>query len=143
MVQYLAAIDDGRMRPGAPLEIINETPARIIALTASLSPEDGYGHDLLFWLDRMVRTNQPFVERMALIWHDWFATSHAGVDSQKLMIEQYELFRRVGRGSFEELLRRSSAEILAAYPHFYVAPFRLLEQDAADTSAKLPVDGEL
>jgi hypothetical protein len=71
-----------------------------------LAPEDAYGHDLLFWLDRMVRTNQPFVQRMALIWHDWFATSHAGVDSQKLMIEQYELFRRVGRGSFEELLRQ-------------------------------------
>ena len=25
----------------------------------------------------MVRTNQPLVERMALIFHDWFATSNA------------------------------------------------------------------
>ena len=29
----------------------------------------------------MVRTNQPLVERMALIWHDWFATSDNGVGS--------------------------------------------------------------
>ena len=72
---------------------------------APLAPEDAYGHDLLLWLDRMVRTNQPFVQRMALIWHDWFATSSAGVDSQKLMLQQYELFRQKGRGSFETLLR--------------------------------------
>src|SRR4051812_46819106 len=71
-----------------------------------LSPEDGYGHDHLFWLHRMVRSDQPFVQRMALIWHDWFATSNSGVDSQRLMLEQYELFRSAGRGSFEELLRQ-------------------------------------
>src|SRR5829696_3622631 len=28
-----------------------------------LAPEDGYGHDHNFWLDRMVRTDQPFVQR--------------------------------------------------------------------------------
>jgi uncharacterized oxidoreductase len=31
VVQYLAAIGDGRMRPGAPLEILNETPALLVA----------------------------------------------------------------------------------------------------------------
>ena len=35
----------------------------------------------------MVRTNRPLVERMTLVWHDWFATSHDGVGSQKLMLE--------------------------------------------------------
>ena len=35
----------------------------------------------------MVRTNQPLVERMALIWHDWFATSNDGVGNQKLMLQ--------------------------------------------------------
>ncbi|HEY6781480.1 MAG TPA: hypothetical protein VI111_11020, partial [Thermoleophilaceae bacterium] len=29
-----------------------------------LQPEDLWGHDHCFWLDRMVRTNQPLVERM-------------------------------------------------------------------------------
>ena len=43
-----------------------------------LAPEDAWGHDHLWFLDRMVRTNQPLIERMTLIWHDWFATSNDG-----------------------------------------------------------------
>ena len=31
------------------------------------------GHEVLWWVDRMARSNQPLVERMALIWQDWFA----------------------------------------------------------------------
>ena len=38
-------------------------------------PHDAWGHDHLWWLDRMVRSDQPLVERMTLILHDWFATS--------------------------------------------------------------------
>ena len=30
----------------------------------------------------MVRSDQPLVERMTLIWHDWFATADVG--SQRL-----------------------------------------------------------
>ena len=41
-----------------------------------LAPADAWGHDHLWWLDRMVRTDQPLVERMALVLHDWFATSN-------------------------------------------------------------------
>lgn len=40
-----------------------------------LAPADAWGHDLLWWLDRMVRSDQPLIERMTLVWHDWFATS--------------------------------------------------------------------
>jgi uncharacterized protein DUF1800 len=73
-------------------------------------PLDRHGHDHLFWLDRMVRTNQPLVQRMALIWHDWFATSDAGIDSRRMMLDQYELFRAHGRGSFEDLVRRVTTD---------------------------------
>jgi uncharacterized protein (DUF1800 family) len=69
-----------------------------------LAPYDAWGHDHLWWLDRMVRTSRPLVERMALVWHDWFATSNAGVDSQKLMLKQNGLFRKKGLGSFHDLL---------------------------------------
>ena len=43
-----------------------------------LAPADAWGHDLLWWLDRMVRSSQPLTERMALVWHDWFATGEIG-----------------------------------------------------------------
>ena len=52
----------------------------------------------------MVRTSRPLVERMTLVWHDWFATSNAGVGSQKLMLAQNRLLRRYALGSFDHLL---------------------------------------
>jgi uncharacterized protein (DUF1800 family) len=69
-----------------------------------LSPADAYGHDHLWWLDRMVRTNRPLVERMTLVWHDWFATSNTGVGSQRLMLEQNRLLRRHSLGNFRSLV---------------------------------------
>jgi uncharacterized protein (DUF1800 family) len=68
-----------------------------------LEPADAYGHDHLWWLDRMVRTNQPLVERMTLVWHDWFSTSNDGVGQQDLMLAQNDLFRRNAFGSFDQL----------------------------------------
>jgi hypothetical protein len=35
-----------------------------------LAPKDAWGHDHLWWLDKMVRTQAPLVERMTLVWHD-------------------------------------------------------------------------
>ena len=71
-----------------------------------LAPYDAWGQDHIWWLDRMVRTSRPLVERMTLVWHDWFATSNQGVGSQRLMINQNNLFREHGLGSFHELLNR-------------------------------------
>ena len=59
-----------------------------------IAPYDLWGHDALWWLDRMVRSNQPLVERMALNWHDWFATGDVG--SQRYSIGQAQLFRTQG-----------------------------------------------
>src|SRR3954453_19803541 len=70
----------------------------------ALQPYDLYGHDHLWWLDRMVRSSQPLVERMALIWHDWFACSRDKVQTD-LMLGQNALFRRAALGSFANLLR--------------------------------------
>ena len=69
-----------------------------------LAPGDAWGHDHLWWLDRMVRTSRPLVERMTLVWHDWFATSLDGVGSQKLMLNQNKLLRRLSLGSFDSML---------------------------------------
>jgi uncharacterized protein (DUF1800 family) len=69
-----------------------------------LAPDDAWGHDHTWWLDRMVRTSRPLVERMTLVWHDWFATSNDGVGSQKLMLKQNAMFRSHALGSFEQLL---------------------------------------
>jgi uncharacterized protein (DUF1800 family) len=69
-----------------------------------IAPADAAGHDHLWWLDRMVRGNQPLVERMTLVWHDWFATSQQKVASQTLMLNQNQTLRTGALGSFQDLL---------------------------------------
>jgi uncharacterized protein (DUF1800 family) len=69
-----------------------------------LAPYSAWGEDHCWWLDRMVRTSRPLVERMTLVWHDWFATSNSGVNSQRLMLDQNRLLRSHALGSFEKLL---------------------------------------
>jgi len=75
-----------------------------------LAPTDAWGHDHLYWLDRMVRSNQPLVERLALIFHDWFATSLAGVGSQRLLLEQTNGFRAEGLGNFHRIVAGITAD---------------------------------
>ena len=70
-----------------------------------IAPADAWGHDHLWWLDRMVRSDQPLVERMALVFHDWFATSNDGVSKQQQMIDQSNLFRSACFGSFLDLFK--------------------------------------
>ncbi len=52
----------------------------------------------------MVRTPFPIQERLALMWHDHFATSAAKVGNAQWMHDQIELFRTDGLGSFRDLV---------------------------------------
>jgi uncharacterized protein (DUF1800 family) len=67
-----------------------------------LDPENEWGDDVLWWLDRMVRSRRPLEEKMTLFWHDHFATSD---QDTPLMLRQNHLFRRYALGSFRALLR--------------------------------------
>jgi len=57
-----------------------------------------------YWYYRMLNSPHPLQERVALMWHEHFATSAAKVDRGRLMHQQIQLFRRKGLGSFRELL---------------------------------------
>ncbi len=81
---------------GAPVTLPNNTP---------LAPEDAWGHDHLWWLDRMVRSDQPLVERLTLIFHDWFATSNNDVGNRTMMLAQNDLLRSHVLGTFTDLVR--------------------------------------
>ena len=52
----------------------------------------------------MVRSDQPLVERMTLILHDWFATTNGDVGNAEMMIAQNELLRSHALGSFTDLV---------------------------------------
>jgi uncharacterized protein (DUF1800 family) len=79
---------------GPPVALPSDTP---------FAPRDAWGHDHLWWLDRMVRSDQPLVERMTLILHDWFATANSDGNNAGLMIDQNELLRSHALGSFADL----------------------------------------
>ena len=59
-----------------------------------LKPIDSDTDLVLAWCDRMVRTGNPLVERLAFFWHRHFATSRTDVSPPQLMIKQNELLRR-------------------------------------------------
>jgi len=57
-----------------------------------------------WWFERMLSGSDPLVERMTLFWHGHFTSSMDQVKSSYAMIRQNQLFRRLGLGSFRELL---------------------------------------
>ena len=56
------------------------------------------------WLYRMITTNAPLQEKMALFWHGIFATGYPKVIHGKVLSDQIRMFRRYSMGSFKRLL---------------------------------------
>ena len=56
------------------------------------------------WAFRMQYSPSSFPERMALFWHNLFATGWHKVDNIALMLNQIDLFRTQGAGPFADLL---------------------------------------
>ncbi len=57
-----------------------------------------------WWMFRMLRTADPLVERLTLMWHNHFATSVEKVTNLLFMRHQNDLLRRHAPGAFGELL---------------------------------------
>jgi uncharacterized protein (DUF1800 family) len=49
---------------------------------------------VLWWVDKMIRGQNPFVERMVFFWHRHWANSRADVSPPQLLLKQQALFRR-------------------------------------------------
>ena len=103
----------------------------------ALDPINHWGHDCLWWLDRMVRSRNQLVERMTLNLHDLFATSNAGVGNTRHMLRQNRLLRRHAIG---ELPRPARADHDRP-GHAAVAERRRLEQVGAQRELRARGDG--
>ena len=57
-----------------------------------------------WWADRMVATDRPLEEKMALFWHGHFASGEDKVRDYRKMLGQVTLFQRYATGNFRELL---------------------------------------
>ena len=58
----------------------------------------------LYWIRRMINTPRPFEEKLALFWHGVFATGYTKLFQGRALLQQIEMFRRHGLGSYRTLL---------------------------------------
>ena len=57
-----------------------------------------------YWLYRIVTTECPLEEKIALFWHGLLATGYSKINQQKSVLNQIDMFRRYGLGRFPDLL---------------------------------------
>jgi len=56
------------------------------------------------WMFNMITTKRPLEEKVALFWHQVFATGNSKIDNCDQMLEQLVMFRKFGMGNYREML---------------------------------------
>jgi uncharacterized protein (DUF1800 family) len=80
-----------------------------------------------WWVEEMLVTDQPLVERMTLFWHNHFTSSLDKVRSASALHRQNALFRREAFGNFARLLKAVARD-----------PAMLIYLDGAESIARRP-----
>ena len=62
------------------------------------------GHNPAYWAYRMISTDKPFQEKMAVFWHGVFATAENKLNNIGSLNNQIDMFRRHGLGRYDDLL---------------------------------------
>ena len=62
---------------------------------------DGAGAN---WMYQMITTDHPLEEKLALFWHSLFATGYSKLNQARALLNQIDMFRRFGFGSFKDIL---------------------------------------
>jgi uncharacterized protein (DUF1800 family) len=57
-----------------------------------------------YWMYRMITSENPLEEKMALFWHGLFATGYSKLNQARVLLNQVDMFRNYGLGSFRTLL---------------------------------------
>ena len=64
----------------------------------------GMGGMTANWLFRMLNSQNPLEEKVALFWHGVFATGYAKSAQGRVLMDQHKMFREHGLGNFKTLL---------------------------------------
>jgi uncharacterized protein (DUF1800 family) len=119
VLEYLLNYDD--QPDDVDSKIGNPAYVSVLSRAGGFAPNTNIEDARQRWLFRMVHSRRPLQEKMALFWHNHFATAYSklagtfgGVLGTKLMANvsgqlpgpqgQLELFREHGMGSFTDLL---------------------------------------
>ncbi|WP_279580372.1 DUF1800 family protein [Fodinicola feengrottensis] len=82
---------------------------------------------VLWWLDRMVAADQPWVEKRTLLWHGHWATSVKKVKSPAAMVAQNQTERQLGGADFGAFAKQMVRD-----------PALMIWLDASGNTAKAP-----
>lgn len=72
-------------------------------------------HSAGLWIHRMVHTQRPLEEKIALFWHHVFATGMSKGEHRHSSNRQIDMFRRVGLGDFRTILLELSMDPAMLY----------------------------
>ena len=95
------AVVEELLYPGDPQNIPDDLIHRYHAEMSEMRDITGSG---AYWMYRMISTKCPMEEKLALFWHGFFATGYAKLNQARALLNQIDMFRRCGLGSFRDLL---------------------------------------
>ena len=100
----MSAAVDRLMHPGA--DRLPPAPSGDLSYGPMVDPmqrRKAFSLAVSWWLDRMLQTPDPFVERMVYFWHNHFTSAIEGGITPAMMVAQNNLFRTHALGSFADL----------------------------------------
>ena len=75
----------------------------------------GLDNNQIYWTHRMITTRRPLEEKIALFWHGILCTGDAKCGNGRVQKPQLDMFRRLGMGSFPNLLLELSRDPAMVY----------------------------
>ena len=91
-------------QPDIDVDLVNRYVVDMKDLTLLL--EDAQ----IYWTYKMINTKRPLEEKIALFWHGILCTGHSKCDHARQTYIQMDMFRRLGMGSFPNLLLELSKD---------------------------------
>ena len=101
VAQGYEATVEGLLHPGEPGNIPDDIIRRFHVDMSELRFLPGAAG---YWMYRMITTRNPLEEKITLFWHGLFATGYTKLNQAKSHLNQIDMFRRHGLGSFSTLL---------------------------------------
>jgi uncharacterized protein (DUF1800 family) len=71
---------------------------------------DAYFRAASWWIDRMLQTPNPLVERMTYFWHNHFTSAVQGGITPAMMVAQNQLFRSHALGDYADLTHKVASD---------------------------------
>ncbi len=103
---YEAVVDD-LLNPSDPQNMPDDVIRRYHPDQSELRDLTSSG---AYWMYRMITTRCPLEEKIALFWHGLLATGYTKLNQARSQLNQIDMFRRSGLGSFRDLLLELSKD---------------------------------